>query len=102
MINIRRREPESAGAGNNEHRYGINKRVSHHRRWSPESPCCKSEDCDGSHSRIEISGDGVSEFLDWRAATLRLSHHVDDSVRVTVRKRLANRTHFGLARDIAD
>ena len=74
----RRREPQRAGAGDDQHGDGVEEPKSHRRRRPENRPRGKGSDRDEHDARHEPARHLVREFLDWRARALRLGHHMDD------------------------
>ena len=69
----RRREPERARAGDDQHRDGVDQRVGQARLGAEPAPrATKVSAGDRHHRRHEPAGDRVGEPLDRRAAALRL------------------------------
>ena len=75
----RRRQAESAGAGDDEHRYGGDQRVGEGRGRSPDRPGGECHQRDGDHRGHEPAGHDVGEPLDRRTRALRFRDHGHDA-----------------------
>ena len=74
----RRREPERAGAGDDQHRYRGDQAIGEARLRPETSPGREGDQGGRDHQRHEPAGDLVGEPLDRRARALRLRHHLHD------------------------
>ena len=78
MIDIGVAKPEGAGAGDDQHRNGVDKGIGHARLRPDPCPYDEGDNRDADHDLDKISGDDVRQFLDRRTAPLGLGDHVDD------------------------
>ena len=74
-----RRQAEGTRTRDDEDRDGIDERVRHSWRRPDQAPHDKRRERHQDHGRHEIAGHDVREFLNRRAAPLRLGDHGDDA-----------------------
>ena len=74
----RRRQPEGARAGDDQHRHRGHKSVGEARLGAERRPGGEGENGDGDDQRHEPARHLIGEPLDRRPAALRLGHHLDD------------------------
>ena len=74
----RGRQPERAGAGDDQYRDRGDQAEGERRRRPEDGPADKGEHRHGKHRGHEVAGDHIGETLDRRPAALGLRHHVDD------------------------
>ena len=74
----RRRQPERAGTGDDQHRDRRHQRIGKRRRRTEQQPADEGEHGDEHHRRHEIGRHAVGQPLDRRPAALRLGDHGDD------------------------
>ena len=74
----RRRKPERAGAGDDQHRHEIDERMGERRRRSEHEPKREGDRGDSDHGRHEIGRDPIREPGERRFRRLRFFHKADD------------------------
>ena len=74
----RRGKPESAGAGDDEHRHRVDDGVGHCRRGPHQRPHDEGNNGGRDHRRNEVTGHHIGQLLNRRPAALRLGHHLYD------------------------
>src|SRR6185503_7480141 len=74
----RRRQPKRARTRNDQNGYSVDERVSHTWLRSPNTPDNEGNHRDRDYRRHEITRNDIREFLNRRAAALRVRHHLHD------------------------
>ena len=74
----RRRQPQRARAGDDQHGDGVHERMGQPRLGSPETPDDKRHETDQRRRRHEKPRHPIDEALDRRPAALGLADHADD------------------------
>src|SRR5712692_825951 len=74
----RSRQTQGAWAGDDEHRYSVQERISHARLGTDHAPDDKGDDCTQNHGRNKVTRYDISQLLDRSPAALRLAHHAHD------------------------
>ena len=89
----RRREPERAGAGDDQHDTAATSAWAMRRRRAEQRPGGEGEDRDGDDGRHEVAGDAVGEALDRRAGALGARRPSRRCATASSRRRPARAAH---------
>ena len=91
----RRRQPERARAGDDQHRDGVDQRVGQPRLGPQSAQTTNATTAIDDDGRHEPRGDAIGQPLDRRAGSLRLADHPRRSARAACRCRRARRASSG-------